>query len=176
MSKETILTRVPKNTSFLQPTKFTFSFVTMPFLNYFCQSIQIPGVSTSAPVQPSPFANTYRHGDRLIYEPITISALIDEDLRVWKETYDWLVALTKPQEYEQYKRFYDPNKTLYHDAVMTLNTNSNIPNIRILFKNCHPVSLSGVQFNTSENANTQLSAEIEFRYDYYEIESLSLTG
>ena len=169
MTTETILTRVPKNTSFLQPTKFTFSFPTMPFLNYFCQNVQVPGVSTSAPVQPSPFANIYRHGDKLVYDQLTITALLDEDIRTWQETYDWLVALTKPEKFEQYNRFYDSNKKLYHDATLTINTNANISNLRFKFFNCHPVSLSAIQFNTSDSADTTITVDVTFRYDYYEI-------
>lgn len=175
MQNETVLSRVPKNTSFLQATKFTFSFVTMPFLTYFCQTVQIPGVSTTAPTVPSPFANMYRHGDKLVYDQLSITAIIDEDLQSWKETYDWLVALTKPETYDQYKRFFNPNKRLYHDAVMTINTNANIPNIRVKFYECHPTSISAVQFNTSDNADTILTADIIFRYDYYTIDRLTST-
>jgi len=173
MTTETILTRIPKNTSFLQPTKYTFSFATMPFLTYFCQSVQIPGISTSAVTVPSPFANMYRHGDKLVYDQLSISAIIDEDLQVWEETHDWLTALTKPEAYEQYKKFYDPNKKLYHDAIMTINTNANINNIRVQFFNCHPVSLSSVNFSTADNADTIISADIVFRYDYYKITRLT---
>lgn len=169
MTTETILTRVPKNTSFLQATKFTFSFPTMPFLNYFCQVVQIPGISTTAPAVPSPFTNIYRHGDKLVYDQLSITAIIDEDLRVWQETHDWLIALTKPEKWEQYNRFYDANKKLYHDSTLTINTNANINNIRVKFYNCHPTSLSSVQFNTSDNADTILTADIVFRYDFYEI-------
>jgi 4-hydroxyphenylpyruvate dioxygenase-like putative hemolysin len=131
--------------------------------------VQIPGVSTSAVTVSNPFANIYRHGDKLVYDQLTISAVIDEDLKTWQETYDWLLALTKPEKFEQYNRFYDSNKKLYHDATLTLNTNANVNNIRVKFFNCHPTSISSVQFNTSDNANTILTADIVFRYDYYEL-------
>lgn len=175
MLNETVISRVPKNTSFLQPTKFTFSFVTMPFLTYFCQTVQIPGVSTTAPVVPSPFANMYRHGDKLVYDQLSVTSIIDEDMQSWLETYDWLLAITKPESFEQYKRFYNPNKRLYHDAVMTINTNANLQNLRVKFFECHPTSISAVQFNTSDNADTIMTADIIFRYDRYEIERLTST-
>lgn len=172
MSNQSVLTKIPENTSFLQATKFTFSFPTMPFLRYFAQTAEIPGISTSPVQVPSPFANMFRHGDTLVYDQFNITSIVDEDLRTWEETHDWLVALTKPQDYAQYIRFYNEQKTPYHDAVLTINTNSNIQNIRILFKNCHPYSLSGIQFDTKNNADNTIVMDVTFRYDYYEIQRL----
>ena len=173
MTLDALLSRVPGNTSFLQETKYTFIFPTLPFLNYFVTDVILPGVSTSAVAVFTPHATTYRHGDRLVYEEMAVTVLIDEDLRSWEETHDWLRGLTKPQSYEQYKRFYNPAKRLYHDSILTLNTNSNLRNIRVKFHECHPVSISGLQFKTSGNADTILEAEIRFRYDYYEFERLT---
>jgi hypothetical protein len=116
----------------------------------------------------------YRHGDKLVYDQLSVTAIIDEDLKVWEETLDWLNALTKPESYDQYKKFYDPNKKLYHDAILTINTNANINNIRVQFYNCHPVSLSSINFSTADTADTILSADIVFRYDYYKITRLTM--
>jgi len=168
MSNASLLTKIPTNTSLLQSARFTFSFPNLPFLKYFCQTIQLPGVSTSAVQVVSPFADTFRHGDKLVYDQFTVQALIDEDLRVWEETYNWLRALTKPQDFPQYRN--RENNTLYHDAILTINSNANIPNIRIAFKNCHPMSLSNIQFSTVHNADSIITADISFRYDYFTIE------
>ena len=172
MSNESLLARIPRNTSFLQETKFTFTFPNMPFLNYFCQTVNIPEISTSAVTVSSPFANMYRHGDKLVYGDLTITALIDEDLRVWEETRNWLMALTKPEDFNQYERYRNPEGKLYHDGILTVNTNSNNTNMRFKFFHCHPVSLSSVQFNVSGNADTVLTADIIFRYDIYQLERL----
>lgn len=172
MANESLLTKIPENTSLLQTTKFTFSFATLPFLKYFCQSVVLPGVTTQPVLVSSPFANMYRHGDKLEYEALTVTALIDEDLRTWEETHDWLIALTKPKQYSQYIRYFNKENTPYHDATLTINTNANVPNMRIKYTHCHPVSLSQVQFNTTTNAETTLTCEITFRYDQFEIERL----
>lgn len=168
MSTESVLTKIPINTSLLQPARFTFSFPTLPFLKYFCQNVQLPSVSTSAVQVVSPFADTFRHGDKLVYDQFNISVLIDEDLRVWEESYNWLKALTKPQDFPQYLN--RERNEPYHDALLTINTNTNLPNIRISFKNCHPMSISNIQFDTKQNADIAMTAEISFRYDYFEID------
>lgn len=173
MTTTSILTRIPENTSFLQSTKFTFVFPTLPFLKYFCQAVTLPGVSTNPVTVSSPFVNTYRHGDKLTYDELTVTAIIDEDLRVWEETYNWIKSLTKPNDYSQYVKYYNKKNTPYHDAELTINTNANVPNIRFKFTECHPVLLGSIPFNTTENATKTLTVDITFRYDQYYIDRLN---
>ena len=172
MTVENYIAKIPDNTSILQSTKFTVVFPTMSCLKYFSQTMSVPGVSTT-PVEVSiPFASTYRHGDKLVYDVFSVNAIIDEELRVWEETYNWLRALTKPTKFTEYARFYNARGELYHDAILTINTNANIPNIRVKFKNVHPIALGGIDFNTADNAQTIPTADITFRYDFFEIERL----
>ena len=174
MAFEQYTKNTPENTSLLQPTKYTFIIPDMPFLKYFCQTVMLPSVSTSEVMVPTPFSATYRHGDKLVFEALTITALIDEDLRIWEETYKWIKGLTRPKEYEEYirKTIKTPATGLYFDGYLTINTNSNNPNMRIKFHNCHPTSLSGINFDTKVDADTIPTCDITFRYDLYEIERI----
>ena len=174
MTTASLLTRIPENTSFLQPTKFTFAFPTLPFLKYFCQTVIIPSVSTSAVTVASPFANMYRHGDKLEFGELTVTALVDEDLRVYEESLNWLKALTKPNDYGQYirQRQRDNSTTPYHDAELTINTNANVPNIRFKFTECHPVLIGQIDFDTKQNAMSTITIDITFRYDQFYIDRL----
>jgi hypothetical protein len=138
-------------------------------MRYFVQDVGLPGVSTSAPEVATPFVPTYRHGGTLRYETLNISLLLDEDMRAWEETYNWMVALTKPTQFPEYAKFKNKDGALYHDAIMTINTNSNISNMRFRFSSCHPISLSGVSFSHRENAEVQLTASATFRYDYFQL-------
>lgn len=173
MANLSALNLIPENTSLLQPTKFSFVFPTLPFLNYYFQTCSIPGVSTSpAPVE-TPFSNTHRHGDKLVYEVLTISALLDEDIRVWEESYNWIRSLTFPKEFPEYVKFRDAKNSPYHDGLLTVMTNANIPNLRFKFLHCHPISLSSINFATTDNAESTMTVDITFRYDRYEMERIS---
>ena len=163
----------PQNSSILQLTRFTFIIPDKPFLKYFCQTVSIPTVSTSEVTVPTPFSNTYRHGDKLQYEALSITAIVDEDMRIWEETYSWLSSLTRPESFEQYPRKSLQDKTpLYFDGYLTVNTNANNPNIRFKFHNCHPVSLGGIDFDTKTDADNIPTCTIQFRYDLFEVERL----
>jgi hypothetical protein len=173
MSNQSLITTIPENTSFLQSAKFSFLFPELPFLRYFCQSVTLPGVSTTPVGVENPFSRTYRHGDKLNYDSISITCIVDEDMRVWEETYNWLVALTFPKTFEEYVRFYNKQKSPYHEGILTVNTNANTPNLRIKFLNCHPISISGINFDTKVDAGFTITTDISFRYDTFEITRLN---
>ena len=102
MTTESFATKIPSNSNFLQSTKYTFVVPNLPFARYFCQSINLPGVASNEIEVATPFSNTYRHPTKMAFEPFSISFLIDEDIRVWEETYKWIVSLTRPESYNQY--------------------------------------------------------------------------
>ena len=173
MALESFASNTPQNSSILQLTRFTFIIPDKPYLKYFCQTVSIPTVSTTEVTVPTPFSNTYRHGDKLQYEALSITAIVDEDMRIWEETYSWLSSLTRPESFEQYPRKSLQDKTpLYFDGYLTVNTNANNPNIRFKFHNCHPVSLGGIDFDTKTDADNIPTCTIQFRYDLFEIERL----
>lgn len=174
MAIESFTVNTPDNTSIAQLTKFTFIIPDKPFLKYFCQTVQIPSVSTSEIEVATPFSATYRHGEKLRYDPLVVTAILDEDFRVWTETYDWLKSLTRPTSFDEYpkKSKQDVFTPLYFDGYLTTNTNANNPNIRFKFRNCHPTSIGAISFDTKVNADTIPTADFTFRYDYFEIERL----
>lgn len=172
MTTESVLNTIPENTSILQSAKYTLVFPTLPFLRYFSQTATIPAVSTSGIDVPTPFTSTYRHGTQMSFEDFTINAIIDEDMRVWEETFNWLKALTRPKDFTQYIKYIDKTASVYHDAMLTVNTNSNNPNIRFKFFNCHPTNIGAIAFNTADTPDTIPTVDITFRYDYYELERI----
>lgn len=174
MAIESFTTNTPDNTSILQATKFTFLIPDKPFLKYFCQTVTVPAVSTSEIQVATPFAATYRHGEKLSYDALTITALMDEDLRVWEETYNWIRSLTRPTSFAEYPR--KSRKTikepLYFDGFLTVNTNANNSNIRFKFRDCHPTAVGMINFDTKVNADSIPTCDFTFRYDYFELERL----
>ncbi len=155
----------PTNDNVLQLSKFTLAFPNLPFGLYYCQDIILPGISTSGVTIDTPFSKTYRHGDKLDYDPLVITVLCDEDMRVWEETFNWLSAVAFPEGYAQYAQV-----PLYGDAVLTTLKNSNLTNLMFKFKACHPISMSQLRFSTKVNANDPPVFDVQFRYDTFILE------
>lgn len=170
MSKRYNIDSVPDNSNFLQTTKYTFVIPNLSFARYFCQAVTMPGVSTGEVTIATPFVDTYRHGDKLVYEPLSLTFLVDEDLKTWEESYNWLVSLTFPQRFGQYRNIKAEKTEAYYDGVLTINTNANIPNMRIKFAGCYPTALTGIDFSSADSADVTPTATITFRYNYYTIE------
>jgi hypothetical protein len=83
-----------------------------------------------------------------------------------------MFSLTRPESNKQYIKYKDNSTSPYQDGILTVNTNANIPNLRIKFKNVFPVSLGGIQFGTMNSADTTPTADLTFRYDIFEFQRI----
>ncbi len=170
------------NPNFLLPNKFQLNFARLPNVQYFCQSVSIPGISMSEAIMPNPFIDLYAPGEKAIYDLLNITFYIDEDLETWKEVHDWIRAMTFPKEFEEYKNLNNlnnytrisPTKTpQYSDGAISLLTSANNPKIKFRFYDLFPVSLSTFIMSTTDTPENIMTADASFRYSYYDIETYS---
>lgn len=178
----TILNRNPSNPNFLQPNKFQLNFSRVPNIQYFCQSVGIPGISLSEVPHNTPFVDLFVPGEKAIYDMLNVTFLIDEEMKSWIEIHDWIRAMTFPTEYEEYQRLGQLNKNVglrvtptpqYSDATITLLSSSNTPYFRFKFYDCFPTSVSSfVMAATDGPDGGAMTADATFRYSYYDIEKL----
>ena len=176
----TALTRNPTNPNFLQPNKFVLAFSRTPNLQYFCQSVTVPGISMSEAVLTNPLVDIYSPGEKAIYDLLNVTFFVDEELQGWKEMHDWIRAMTFPTDYDEYKQLpklnriagYKANFPQFADATITLLSSSNKEYYRFKFRNCFPTTLSTFVMNASDSPDTVITADATFRYEYYDIEKL----
>jgi len=177
----TALTRNPTNIDLLQSTKFRLNFDRLPGLQYFCISANLPGISLTEIPKPTPFVELFVPGDKLIYDTLNFTFLVDEDLRSWTEIHDWMRGITFPFSFEEYfdlqrqglqQRITVPsvNNNQYSTGSLTIFTNKNNPNFRVKFVDMFPTSLSTIVFNTGDSAENIITADATFRFTYYNYE------
>lgn len=169
----------PTNQSLAQSTKFKLNFERLPFVTFFCQAANIPGVSTSEIPQNTPFIDLFSPGEKMVYEPLQVSFLVDEEYRSWFQVHDWIRGLTFPENFEEYAALKNYSRfpvsgikgtPQFSDAVLTLYSNQNNPTLRITYKDCFPTSLSGIPLNTQNSAENIIVADATFRFSYFTIE------
>lgn len=178
----TVLTRNPDNTNLLHPNKFVFTCSRLPNLQYFAQSLNIPGISMSEAYQPTPFVDLYPPGDKAIFDMFFVTFLVDEELTAWTEVYDWIWAMTFPTNFDDYgdlstlfqqKTGYQKEKfPQYADTQITLLSSSNNPIIKFHLKDCYPTSLSNFPVSTTDSPDNVITADVTFRFSYFTIERL----
>ena len=171
MTNSSTLTSIPENTNLLHPNKFLLVIPNLKTINYFCQSVSLPGLNTTEVPVETPFSATYRHGDKLVFDPLIVTFLVDEDMRNWEEVFNWLRGLTFPENFTQYRN--QKAKGLYWDVTLQVNKNSNNENLRFKFFNAHPVSLGPVMFEFTNGPEVTQTCDLTLRYDYYVMERLS---
>jgi hypothetical protein len=164
----TVLNRNPQNTNLLQPTKFLLVFSRLPSVQYFCQTVNIPGVSLGEVVRETPFLDMYSPGTKLKYDPFDIDFLIDEELTSWKNMYDWFISIADPDGFEKRDGSIEIQKIKHlSDATLTILSGLNNPLVRIQFRNTFPLTMTDLNFDTKESADTIMSCKATFRYESY---------
>jgi 2-C-methyl-D-erythritol 4-phosphate cytidylyltransferase len=98
----TIITKTPQNPNPLHPNKFQLTFSRAPHIQYFCQSVSVPGISLSEVPRQTPFVDLYSPGEKAIYDVFNITFMVDEYLSGWLEIHDWIRAMTFPEKFEEY--------------------------------------------------------------------------
>ena len=96
----TVLNRNPQNTNPLQATKFLLTFDRLPSTQYFCQEVNLPGVTLGTVDRVTPFLDMYSPGTKLKYDDLNISFIVDEELQSWKDMYNWFISIADPDGFE----------------------------------------------------------------------------
>lgn len=179
----TALDRNPTTTDLLQTTKFRLTFDRLKGATYFCQLANLPGVSLTEIPRNTPFVDLFVPGEKIIYDTFNITFLVDEDLFAWRQIHDWIRALTFPTDFDEYRNLARLSKSTssraslgvspqYSDGMLSIYTNKNNLNLKIVMKDMFPISLTSVQFNSQDSADVITTADASFRFSYYNVEKV----
>lgn len=152
----------PENTNYLQPTKFLLTFPSISDTTFFCQKVNLPGVSVAELPRVTPTADLYTPGTRISFNSLDIEFSVNENLSSWLVIYNWMRDNTIDNNF-RYKNV---------DASLTVLSNLNNPKLRIKYSNVFPISLGDIEFDTTSSAENHISASASFRFDFYDIEVL----
>lgn len=168
-----ILQNLPDNLSYLSPIGFKFQINDFPEVNYFCQAANIPGISIGAIDVATPLKNVKFSGDEISYEELNIRFVVDENMKNWLSIYEWIISLGFPskEDQEKYRRLQNSNK-LTQDATLTVLTSNMNAQINFIFKDCFPLNLSSINFDSGNTDVEYVTADVSFAYDVYEVRNL----
>lgn len=156
------ITNQPTNINQLNVVSFATNFLRMPGVNYFCQRVNIPGISLANTIQSTPFANIPIEGDVLEFEDLSLAFVVDEDMQNYLELYNWLHALGFPERYAQYDN--QAGKDIKSDVDIIIHTNKSNPNYSIVFKDVFPISLGVLNFDTNNTDLEPIIVDATFKY------------
>lgn len=156
------------NKNMLSPIGFQFSIQRLPTMNFFVQSVTLPGITVTTTDQPSPLKAIPIPGDKIEYSELEVNFKIDEDMRNYIEVFEWIRGLGFPDSTDQYKELADqPSYTgggIYSDASLTILTSAMNPNVRIEIRDLFPVSLTPIEMSALNSDIEYIEATATFRF------------
>ena len=174
------LTRTPENTNLLQPTKFILTFDRIGSTQFFCQSVNLPGINLGQAPINTPMLDYFSPGNKITYNPLNVHFLVDEKLDTWQQIHSWFRSIASPESFQERKRLtdiqnqYSKNKLKqYSDATLTVLSSLNNPILRIRFINMFPITLSDITFDSSQSADDIITADCVFIFDYFNFEPIA---
>ena len=76
----------------------------------------------------------------------------DEYMESYNEIFNWMVGLTKPDSFDQYKNLQNSDDGLYSDASLIILDSKGNPGVEVHYKDVFPISLSPINFDTTQTA------------------------
>jgi hypothetical protein len=167
-------TTEPDNKNFLSPIGFQFSIQKLPHVNYFCTSASIPDMNMSVIEDlNSPFSVMPEPGDKISFGDLSLNFRIDEDMKNYREIYDWISSIGYPDTFDQRvglrRANFTNGETMFSDGSLLIMTNQYKPNVEVKFIDLFPISLSALEFNIDQTDVEYLQGEVSFKYRKYEL-------
>ena len=199
MTETNVQLRQPAKLDYASPIQFRFKCTKLPEVEFTCQTANIPGISLGGATQPTPLVDVPIPGDKINYDSLDITFLVDENLNNYKEIHDWLIGLGFPQNHTQFQdlaagsadRFPGSTRStaatgknvpaplkeggIYSDATLTVLNSKNIAKTEIRFQNIYPTSLGGLNYDIKNTDVNYIQASVSFAYTLYEIVQISTT-
>jgi hypothetical protein len=162
----------PQTTNFLSPLNFKLVLKRAPNIDFFIQKARIPGVKLPAAPSPTPIVNIPYPGDHLEYSDFDVTFKIDEELANYNEVYSWMTSLGRlfPGAYlnlQQQQTF--TGASIKSDIALVVLDSHRNPTREIVFHEAWPTAMSDIEFNTTLEDVTYITATATFKYVYYDI-------
>ena len=165
-SANTLAREQPVDVNYLYQTFFRLQIPLFKSVNYFCQRVTLPGYGTASAIErPTRFASLKIPETRVSFDNLEVTFLVDKNLENWREIQNWMKSIYLVKDHT--KILPDPKDHTSDANLILLNSAMN-PNLHILFNNIFPVSLSGLDFDSSITDFTPFTATVTFAYDTYE--------
>jgi hypothetical protein len=160
----------PSNHNYLSSNFFRLSIGRAPTVAYFAQQVSLPSISLLGLEQPTTLSTTVKlPGNSYQFSSLLVNFLVDEEMRGWKEIYDWITTIANLTSTENTVKHKDRTS----DIVLYLTNSSYKEKFEIKFIGAYPESLSEIPLSIQQTDNVPFTARVSFRYTYYEFKALT---
>ena len=195
MATSRTIDRQPTKLDYASPTQFRFGINQLPKVEFFTVGANVPSINLGDAIFPTPFKDIPIMGDKLTYENLSISFIVDEYLENYISLHEWMTAIGFPKSRAQFKDFRantsnvaqttqgtsqdigdvqpsTPANALFSDGYLMVLSNKNNPIVEITFHNMYPVSLGALEYSQGAADVEYITVSADFAYQIYEIKTL----
>jgi len=158
-----------QNPNILQPTGFKVVINRKRFANleFFANTVGHPSVNLAPAVTPFRRADMFQPGDKLTFDELVIDAIMDEEMYVYNEVYDWMTGLVEENIKPRGVSLTGIDDTSAYDiSVLILNSANNVVRT-ITYRNAMITSVGSINFTTTTGVET-ITCAMSFRYDTFD--------
>ena len=168
-----IITTLPDNYNLLSPVSFKFQIRSLPSVSYFCQHVNVPGITLGEAVRPTPFVDIAIPGDKVTYDSLSVQFVVDEDMSNYIEVVTWIKNLGNTSDPTKQYGILTESDSKLSDCSLTILTNNMNANKDIIFYDCWPSSLSELALITEDRNITVITATATFKYRDFDIKKVT---
>ena len=146
------------------------------------QKVTIPDFSIGMTEVSSPVgARVKLAGDSVTYSALTMTFAMDQNLVIYNTIMAWMKACAYPEDPSQFDNFTEryltwhgtKEEALYRN--FTLVSTSGTKPMTWEFYQFFPISMSGIEFDTTLSDATMTSFEVTFEYTYFDVKESGQT-
>lgn len=126
-------------------------FPKLPYVQFSLQSIAPPEIRVNEVKQLTRYVDPNEIGEKVIYEPFTVTFLVDKLLRNYSEIFNWMKRMTA-------------NGSIVGEVDEPILFIDNKPSLQ--FVGAWPTRLGGIQFNATVPQAEYVTCSLTLNYDY----------
>lgn len=111
----------------------------------------MPSVTATEATVARPKLDVYVPGDKIIFDPMSITMLVAENMENYVEIFNWMMSNTEEVD----------------DVTVYILSSKNNVNRTVTFKNAFPTNIGSISFNVQDADITYAQVDVTFRYDYF---------
>ena len=95
-------TSQPTVLDYASQTQWRLAFNRVPKTTWFCTTANVPGITLGEAQYPTPMSDMFIAGDKLTFDTLNITFIVDEELQNYRELWEWLTGIGSPVKHTQW--------------------------------------------------------------------------
>tara|TARA_R100000005_G_C4909079_1_gene147599 strand:+ start:25 stop:567 length:543 start_codon:yes stop_codon:yes gene_type:complete len=158
----------PDTDNYLKSNNYKFTIVRCPMIEYFTQSVNLPGINLGHTELPTRYATPVKLPNNLAdHGELNIRMIVDEKLKNYVEMYEWIKESTPLREVG-----IDPSNYFSTANLLILNSGFK-PVVDIEFSNIYPTRLGDIPFTSSQTMTEPVVIDLTLSYSGYIVKDLT---